>query len=109
MPAEKNPSYGDYQGTPAAAYTVHPRELAFYRFHIESLQASIQAINAISTLLWHVDLDTVSDQDDPPGWWSQRISGGLLLGIMQLSHSTTGPLEFMLKRIEEFHPSNSEN
>ena len=91
------------------ASSTHPRELVFYKSHLEKLQETAWAISAITQILQSVDLDTVCDEDAVPQWWSQRISGGLLVAIQRLTIAATEPLEFLMDRISEFSPSNPDD
>lgn len=84
-------------------------ELVFYKRHLEKLQETAWAISTITQILQSVDLDTVCHEDAVPRWWSQHISGGLLIAIQRLIMAANDPLEFMMDRISEFSPSNPDD
>lgn len=104
----QEPSTG---GIPDWASVVHPRELAFYRLHIDSLNRINQGISAIARTLiqahWH---DESHDEDDArPGWFNGNIRYGLLNAIEALTDGGARSIEFMQERADQYAPSESRN
>lgn len=97
-------------GIPDWEFTVHPRELAFYQFHIEKLNETNQGIAAIARTLIQAHLhDELYDHDDAKlGWFNANIRYGLLRAVESLSNYASHPIEFMQERAEQYAPERAE-
>lgn len=92
-------------GIPEWAYTIHPREIAFYSHKLEELNRIHQGIAAIARILSdsRVHEETVSPLD----WMNNHSRHGLHLAIEELTEKAAGTVEFMIERADKYRtPKN---
>ncbi|MDS4027477.1 MAG: hypothetical protein RKO25_10900 [Candidatus Contendobacter sp.] len=90
---------------PDWAHTIHPREIAFYEYHIDTLDKINQAISAIAGVLADAQVheETCGELD----WLNGRVRHGLHRAIDMLTDQAAGSIEFMQQRAAKYRPAQN--
>lgn len=93
---------GTESGVPARASTIHPRELAFYDHHLETLGRVNQGISAIARVLIHAQV--YEEMRGKLDWMNGNVRHGLHHAIGALTEHADGSIEFMQERAAQYRP-----
>lgn len=89
-------------GVPDWAWTIHPREIAFYSHRLEALSTANQAISAIARVL--ANAQRHEETQEKLDWLGGNIRCGLSLAIEVLTDQAAGHIEFMQERAAQYRP-----
>lgn len=76
-----------------------PRELAFYRHHLETMRNAAYGINAITRITR--EMNVLRFEEESPDWWNGWAEDGLCSAVDALASRINDTLEFLQGRVEE--------